>query len=556
MSYSCENRVKKLFFNTFCLLKNSRAGKALSFLLLTVLAITASDSALASDLSNVADNIAASSQAMPGLIAISAYMTGIILGVIGVVKIKDSVVNPQQTPLKEGVGRLLAGGALFALPIVYEAMYNTINGGGVSTFMAIIENDFNAAFGFVTLNDRGGDNINDILSNIATSTQAIPGLVMIASYVLGLLSGYAGILKMREHIDNPQQVAIREPVTRFLVGGALFALPMVLEAIVTSIGDGAGFTIANIFGAGIMGAEWSASGYGASTTVTGCGGGIAAAATVDVVICNLVNGTEAFPSFLVMAAYVFGIFLAVWGILKLRDHVLAPQQTPIWDGVMRLLAAGGFFALPYIVQTAHQTLTAGLGAFQDSGTAGTVSAGGLDAVMVDFVESIFAPMTVLLNMFGLVAGMILVMIAISRLMKSVQEGPRGPGGIGTIMTFIAGGALISFMPMVTSFSGSLFGAGNVETIPALQYTTGMDPDVINHSHAVISAIIRFMIVLGLISFARGVFIVRGVAEGNSQASLMAGITHLVGGALAVNLGPLVNAVQTTLGLETYGIVFS
>ena len=37
--------------------------------------------------------------------------------------------------------------------------------------------------------------------------------------------------------------------------------------------------------------------------------------------------------------------------------------------------------------------------------------------------------------------------------------------------------------------------------------------------------------------------------------MMSAITHLVGGALAVNLGPLLNAVQTTLGITDYGITF-
>jgi len=72
---------------------------------------------------------------------------------------------------------------------------------------------------------------------------------------------------------------------------------------------------------------------------------------------------------------------------------------------------------------------------------------------------------------------------------------------------------------------------------------------------VISSVLQFMIVLGVVSFARGIFIVRGVAEGNGQASLMAGVTHLIGGALAVNLGPMMNAVQSTLNLTAYGVSF-
>jgi hypothetical protein len=65
-----------------------------------------------------------------------------------------------------------------------------------------------------------------------------------------------------------------------------------------------------------------------------------------------------------------------------------------------------------------------------------------------------------------------------------------------------------------------------------------------------------MAVLGWISFIRGWFIIRDVAEGSQQASLMAGLTHLFGGALAINLGPVLNAAQTTLGLTAYGVNFT
>jgi hypothetical protein len=44
-------------------------------------------------------------------------------------KIKDHVENPSQTPLKDGAIRLLAGGALFAIPIISDAMFNTVGTG-------------------------------------------------------------------------------------------------------------------------------------------------------------------------------------------------------------------------------------------------------------------------------------------------------------------------------------------------------------------------------------------------------------------------------------------
>lgn len=79
--------------------------------------------------SKIAHNIADSTSELPGLLAAMSYLFGILLGVLGVMKIKDHVENPSNTPLKDGAIRLAAGGALFALPIVFESMSSTIGTG-------------------------------------------------------------------------------------------------------------------------------------------------------------------------------------------------------------------------------------------------------------------------------------------------------------------------------------------------------------------------------------------------------------------------------------------
>ncbi len=78
----------------------------------------------------IARNINDSISELPGLLTSVSYLMGILLGVLGIMKVKDHVENPSQTPMKEGAVRLVAGGALFGLPIIFEAMSNTI---GVST---------------------------------------------------------------------------------------------------------------------------------------------------------------------------------------------------------------------------------------------------------------------------------------------------------------------------------------------------------------------------------------------------------------------------------------
>lgn len=78
-------------------------------------------------------NIMTSIQDFPAIVTGLAYMFGIMLGVLGILKIKDHVENPGNTPLKDGAIRLAAGGALFAIPIMFEAMQETIGSDGTMT---------------------------------------------------------------------------------------------------------------------------------------------------------------------------------------------------------------------------------------------------------------------------------------------------------------------------------------------------------------------------------------------------------------------------------------
>ncbi len=89
--------------------------------------LSASDAAWAgNNFGDIARNINNSVEELPGLITSLCYLLGILMGTLGIMKIKDHVENPSQTPMKDGAIRLAAGGSLFALPIVFESMLNTI----------------------------------------------------------------------------------------------------------------------------------------------------------------------------------------------------------------------------------------------------------------------------------------------------------------------------------------------------------------------------------------------------------------------------------------------
>lgn len=279
--------------------------------------------------------------------------------------------------------------------------------------------------------------------------------------------------------------------------------------------------------------------------------------TLGGVIKNVLVSTDKVPKLFLGFSYLMGLFFGFWGVMKLKDHVESPGNTTIWEPIKRFVAGGGFFALPAVMGAAVRTMDGDNGGEMayskfNAGGAGSL---GLDGMMVKLVSDMWVPMHHIIVGFCYLAGIIFIIMGISRLLKSEQDGPRGPASIGTIMTFLVGGALLSVDRMLGSTLTSLFGQNKTASFGELAYKAGMDGAALGHAHAVIAAIIGFVAIIGWVSFVRGLFILRGVAEGDSQASMMAAITHILGGAIAVNLGGFIMVVQNTLGISEYGINF-
>ena len=107
---------------------------------MTVGVVAGSGSAhAANNFGSISANIADGVAELPGLISALSYLFGVLLAVLGIMKIKDHVENPTQTPLKDGAIRLAAGGALFAIPIITEAMVETIGTDGAAATSAVLK---------------------------------------------------------------------------------------------------------------------------------------------------------------------------------------------------------------------------------------------------------------------------------------------------------------------------------------------------------------------------------------------------------------------------------
>lgn len=545
---------------------------AFSLFLLAITMVSADSVSAATNASTVADNVALSVGSLPGLVAAIAYILGLLFGIRGILKLKAHVESPGdsagQTPLRTPMISFIIGGGFFSLPMIYEAAQNAFGTSKTNAFASAAELVGGKARAGAAAND-----VNFIVQNIAESIGSLPGLVTALAYLLAVTIIVMGLIKVKEHVESPEQTKIQEGVVRILVGGALLAIPTIFEAMAETIGGTSGIadSVNAVFGDDLFKSDYIDK------------GGLAecknASGSMGQLICDITTHTGAIPALLTAISYLFGLVMGVWGILKVRDHVLNPQQTNVFEGISRLIAGGAFFALPVVIEVFKNTITSGGGPFGSSisgkgynlGTGAVADAAtdvigggacptgtglGLDGMLVCFATDLLGPVHILVNFFAFVAGMIFIMIGISRLVKGAQEGARGPGGLGTIMSFFIGGALISYNDIVRAASSTFTGSITTNTYAEMQYVKGMSTEEQAAAHAVVTSIIKFMIIVGLISFVRGLFIVRSVAEGNQQASIMAAVTHIIGGALAVNLGPVLNAVQATLGTTKYGIAFS
>ncbi|MEZ5919635.1 MAG: hypothetical protein R3D66_07015 [Alphaproteobacteria bacterium] len=116
-----------------------------------------------------------------------------------------------------------------------------------------------------------------------------------------------------------------------LIGGAFFAIPVIYQAMYEALGGDAGVlaSVTSFFGA--LNWLWSADASAAQCTLAHV-----AAGDLRSVLCNLMAFNAAWPGFLKAMAYLFGLVLGFWGLIKIKNHVLNPVQTPLSEGISRL----------------------------------------------------------------------------------------------------------------------------------------------------------------------------------------------------------------------------
>lgn len=369
---------------------------------------------------------------------------------------------------------------------------------------------------------------DDVVASIGISLERVPKLMAAIAYITGMAFVISAIFKFKDHVDSSGRESLKSPIVRLIIGGALIALPTVMEAMINAIG----YRVSS----GVPG-EYPIGGI--------ANGGLGA--LVENLSASFSDPERLFS----VLTYLFGLGFAIWALVEFVKTADNPgAQAPIRRPIMILLTGSALLALPTVTAALRSIMTS-VAAFQygsnglQGGQTGSMA---LDQILVNLVTNIHGPLIGLLGDVCFIAGLAFAMVGVFRLMKSAQDGPKAPWGMGTIGTFLSAAALLSLGNFMGGAQVSLFGTNVVSTYAVLAQSQEMDAELATRANQAIQAVFMFVQIVGWFSFVRGIFILRSYGEGDGQASMSAGFTHIIGGALAVNLTALVNAVQETLGL--------
>jgi hypothetical protein len=288
--------------------------------------------------------------------------------------------------------------------------------------------------------------------------------------------------------------------------------------------------------------------------------GSASATTLgDVILGGARSSLVTTPVLLNYLAYIIGFGLFVVGILKLRAHTSDPDRAPLSHAVWYIVGATLLISLPWTIDALRATYDLYVtGATKNATTVALSTSGsGLDKMMARFVQNVRGPMQFLIWALGAVLGMFFMITALVRMARgAAQDGPRGSLGSGTLMRLIIGSILFSTAATSDIFATSLFG-GNVYKFTGLSIT-GIPAASLTQATQAVAAILIFIQIIGFMAFMRGFLMLRALADGNNGVSTGAAFTHILGGALAINISSTLRALEYTFcggscGIASYAL---
>ncbi|MDR3450699.1 MAG: hypothetical protein P4M15_13320 [Alphaproteobacteria bacterium] len=290
---------------------------------------------------------------------------------------------------------------------------------------------------------------------------------------------------------------------------------------------------------------------------TGGASGGTAASTLGDMFFQSCGNTLPIAQIFAYVSYVSAAACTVAGIHYFRLHTDNQANNSIQKPLMLWCGAALLFVLPSVLSAVATSLgyavSPTMAGCHPAGSAGSDSAGGtgLDTMMANFVNNIAPPLTALVQVIANVAG---VFMMLRGLMKASKYGfdPRA-NSIHSILVNIGFGAIL--FTIGGNFSmvmASLFGSSSVTDPSASSVLSwGFVSQLGGGSQQFATAVaagLTFVQVIGFIAFVRGWLIMKKVVEGGGgNVTLAQGITHIAGGAMAINIFMMLKIFDKTFG---------
>lgn len=289
-----------------------------------------------------------------------------------------------------------------------------------------------------------------------------------------------------------------------------------------------------------------------------------ASVTMGEVFCNVADNLYPFIDVFNMVAYCASVVFIMQGLMHLRNHHEEPRQHP-HHKTFALLGAGAMLsALPSVVDMLFETIFSGsYGSYSggDSGGLGycvgsmngtSTAAGGavgLDTMLANFVNNIQYPLEMLVSVVAITLGVFLI---IRGLMKAAKYGndPKTHSITQILANLIIGAALVAISDNIGTIMSSVMGNdGSIKTFDSLSWSALGTLGDTTHFKVALKAALTFFQLVGLISFVRGWNVIRNAVEGVGQATFAQGMTHIIGGVLAMNIYMFMQMVDATMGTQ-------
>ncbi|MBI1273802.1 MAG: hypothetical protein GC131_06940 [Alphaproteobacteria bacterium] len=268
-------------------------------------------------------------------------------------------------------------------------------------------------------------------------------------------------------------------------------------------------------------------------------------------MCNTFTQMGELPTVIQIICYIGGIFVIALGVQMLRQGAEDGSRSPPHKAILMLIGGGLLLSLPEVVSWAIQSMFgygAG-GAFYCQPGGGTTDGGGdLAAMMVNFIEDIKQPIIAGVAAIAFLLGVFYIARGLFKITRFGQD-PRTHSMHIIVSQLVFGTILVVLSQSLGGMLQTIFGQSEVATFAGIDWSSiGVSGDTTRADEAIRAAIIFFQLV-GLIAFLRGWVMVKHAVEGVGQQTIGQGLTHVIGGAIAVNIPLFLYAAERTFGVS-------